>query len=508
MEIIFKSLNTINFKNHKELKIVFDDVNSISGKNGAGKSSVGEVITWGLYGTDTLGTKLDPKPIGTDLETKVELLIQVDGNQYLLGRTQKKTAKFYINEVPEKATKFNEFVESLFDKNLFLSLFTPGYFFTQHWQDQRNQLLQYVKEPLNKEVLAVLNEVKRGYLEENLKKYSLDDLEKIHRDRFNKHDKAYERAAERVLTLEEQLKQLESIAFINPDEVQKKIATIQEELTAIDDKHFNLRNQNGERTKIETQIDSLKSQIIQQKKVVEGIKNESIKESCSTCGQALDEDSLQKVKENRQQRFNTEVVKGQELYQEFQKFTEQLKALPEQVSIDPNEREKAMELHDQIYKLKAQLNNGDRLGKLKTDIAEANANKETIRIERNESQGIIEAIKDFRTKRSEMMVKKVDNLFTNISVRLYETLKNGDQKATFEIEMDGKPYSKLSTAEKIKAGLELIEVLSQQSEVIAPTFVDNAESILNFTAPIGQLVVARVVDEDFNIKTKSLKGGE
>ena len=68
------------------------------------------------------------------------------------------------------------------------------------------------------------------------------------------------------------------------------------------------------------------------------------------------------------------------------------------------------------------------------------------------SKGIVDAIKEFKTKRSELMVSKVDDLFTSISVKLYETLKNGEERATFEIEMDGKPYSKLSTAEKIKAG--------------------------------------------------------
>jgi hypothetical protein len=30
--------------------------------------------------------------------------------------------------------------------------------------------------------------------------------------------------------------------------------------------------------------------------------------------------------------------------------------------------------------------------------------------------------------------------------------------------------------------------------------VDNAESILNFTAPAGQLIVARVKDQDLEVK--------
>jgi hypothetical protein len=150
--------------------------------------------------------------------------------------------------------------------------------------------------------------------------------------------------------------------------------------------------------------------------------------------------------------------------------------------------------------LQMAVRHAEQAGSLAEDINVAREKKEVIRKELITSQAIVDVIKVFKSKRSELMVSKVDELFTTISIKLFETLKNGEEKATFEIEMDGKPYSKLSTAEKIKAGLELIEVLSKQSEVVAPTFVDNAESILNFTAPAGQLIVARVKDEELSIK--------
>lgn len=502
MEIIFKSINITNFNNHETLLIQFDDITNIHGRNGAGKSSIGNAITWNLYGTDVFGTKLDPKPIGTDLETKVELLIQVDEKQILLGRTQKKTSKYYINEIPEKATKFNEFVELLFDKNLFLSLFTPGYFSSQHWQDQRTQLLQYVSEPLNKEVLAKLSEVKQNNLAEPLKKHSLDDLEKVHRDRYNKHDKAYERAAERVLTLQEQLKKYDG-QNVDVSSLEKEINDLRKQRDKIDERNRSTYEANNNRSRIESKIESLTQQIKRQQQFVQSIKSETIQESCKTCGQALDDVSIQKVKDERQNRYNKAVNDGKELVQEYNQLQEQLRSLPKNIEIDRTESDvidqKIMELHQKIKDV-------NQFIILKQEIEKAKEYLELIRNERNESQGIIEAIKDFRTKRSEMMVKKVDDLFTTISVNLFETLKNGEERATFEIVMDGKPYSKLSTAEKIRAGLELIEVLSKQSEVIAPTFVDNAESILNFTSPSGQLIVARVVDEELNIKTVSVKG--
>jgi hypothetical protein len=501
MVITFKKLTLANFKNHAALEIEFGDITNINGRNGAGKSSIGDAITWLLYGTDIMGNKLEPKPIGKDdAETKVELLLQVDDKQILLGRSQKKTAKYYINEVPEKATKFNELVASLFDKDLFLSLFNPTYFFTQHWQEQRKQLLQYVSEPLNKEVLAAMSKVRANQLEPELKKHSLDDVEKIHRERYRKRDTEYVRASERVKTLTEQLeKHGDSIPDISALQVELK--SLQEKRFKIDEDLLSQREIQLKRAGVEKEIEMLKQNILRQKEIVAEIKAEPIQEHCHTCGQPLNDEAIEKVKANKAARLKKEIETGKRMVEKYNALLEQLKQLPivEMQPIDTTE------IDARILELKEQIQQHSQIEQLKQEIELAKQQLEIIRQERNESLSIIDAVKEFRSKKAELMVQKVDKLFEKISVRLYEEQKNGELRDTFEIEMDGKPYSKLSTAEKIKCGLELIEVLSKQSDVIAPTFIDNAESILSFTKPSGQLIVARVVDTDLEIKTVSMK---
>ncbi|TYS67030.1 AAA family ATPase [Sutcliffiella horikoshii] len=501
-QVTFIKLELTNFKNHASLKVKFSDITNIRGKNGAGKSSIGDAITWCLYGKDVMGSKLEPQPIGTDLETKVELLLQVDGKQYLLGRSQKKTAKYYINEVPEKATVFKEFMDSILDEKVLFSLFTPSFFPSQKWTEQREQLLQYISEPLNKEVLAGMTEVERETLEESLKKHSLDDLEKLNKDKKRQLDVTYERAAERYLTLKEQLEQV-SAENVDVAAIQKELAPLNSKRTEIEEEIDTIYQRKSARGRIEHQIESLEERIERQKSVVQGIKSEEIQEACQTCGQALDEKSISQVKENRQARFDKEVSTGKELIEKLNVLKESLGAMPAPEDID---RTELNEIDEKIVSLQVKLNVVGRVEQLKQDVLAAESHKEKLRKDRNTSISILDAIKSFRSVRSELMVNKVDALFTKISVKLYEQLKNGEEKATFEIEMDSKPYSKLSTAEKIIAGLELIEVLSSQSQVIAPCFVDNAESILHFTSPPGQLIVARVVDEEFSINTVSLKG--
>ncbi|PIC05515.1 hypothetical protein CS060_04365 [Anoxybacillus flavithermus] len=501
MVITFKKMSLANFKNHATLEIEFGDITNIQGRNGAGKSSIGDAITWLLYGTDIMGNKLEPKPIGEDdAETKVELLLQVDDKQILLGRSQKKTAKYYINEVPEKATKFNELVVSLFDKDLFLSLFNPIFFFTQHWQEQRKQLLQYVSEPLNKEVLAAMSKIRANELETQLKKHSLDDIEKIHRERYRKRDTEYVRASERVRTLTEQLEKFrENISDISA--LQAELKSLQEKRFKMDEHLLPQREIQLKRAGLEKDIQVVKQNILRQKEIAAQIQAETIQENCHTCGQPLNDEAIEKVKANKTARLKKEVEIGKLMVEQYNTLIEQLKQLPV-VEVQPID---TTEIDARILELKGQIQQHSQVEQLKQEIESSKQQLEIIRQERNDSLSLIDAVKEFRSKQAELMVQKVDKLFEKISVRLYEEQKNGELRDTFEIEMDGKPYSKLSTAEKIKCGLELIEVLSKQSGVIAPTFVDNAESILSFAKPSGQLIVARVVDTDFEIKNVSLK---
>src|SRR5690606_69175 len=227
------------------------------------------------------------------------------------------------------------------------------------------------------------------------------------------------------------------------------------------------------------------------------IREEKLEDSCKTCGQSLDEQAVEKVKESHVNRFKEAIEKGKSMTAELQKLKEKLAVIP--IIEMPNTQQRSIELDNQVVQLMIKRDAADRLVELKRDIDAAKERKEIVLAERNESQSIREAIKDFEAKQALVQVKKVNDLFKTISVQLFEELKNGNRKDTFEIEMDGKPYSKLSTAEKIKCGLEMVEVLSKQSGVIVPTFVDNAESILKYTAPTGQLITAKVKAGDLKI---------
>lgn len=492
MQIIFKTLTLQNFKFHRDLKVEFGDLTKISGENAKGKSTIPESIPWLVYGTDVFGSKMDPTPITYESdETLVTLLLSVDGKNRLLGRGLKKgKTQYYLNEVPSKAGEFNEVIDQLFEKDLFMSLYNPSYFPSLHWEKQRELILQYVTAPVSKEVLSQLPEEQGKTLGTHLKKHSLDDLEKIHKDSKNKKDKQYIADQSRTKTLQEQLDQLNK-PNIDIDSVNAEIEQLSKQIEEADKLPAEAFKNNQKITRLQSEIGYLKDQRDQMKAQFQQIKNDPIAETCRACGQPLDEKSKKYVEDIKKQKIT-------DFKKQYDQVVLKRKELEEQLSqleyIDATEQsQKVRDLEHKRDQLIMQKQEFERYEQLSTQVKSSEANENGTLQALKASIFMLDSIKAFRAKEAELQAKKVQSLFETLSIRLFNEQKNGEIKPTFEIEMDGKPYSKLSLSESIRAGLELRDVLSQQSNIIAPCFVDNAESITKFKEPNGQLIISRVV---------------
>jgi len=498
MHIKFPEHRLRNYKSHRHLDIQFGHVTRIVGTNGAGKSSIGESIPWTLYGVDTLGSKTDPTPIYDHDRVEGHLLVEVDGKLIQLSRIiEKSKTAYYINEVPKKAKEFDELVASLFDKNLFLSLFSPAYFFSQHWEEQRKQLLQYVTPPVNTEVLAALPKPQAEKLGPLFKQKKITDLEAQHKDNKNRQDKALIAAKERVRTLEEQQATAVVLAPEERERLTAELADIDAELAQIETQQRQAGEMNRRINQLQSRKDGTAERAEQVRQQYQKVKDTLIADACDKCGQMLDE----KTRETVEQHKTTELalIKAQhaELLDKHKALKAELAGLT-LVEVDPAV---GRELHERRSAIKAQLTASEAGAQLGERIAEAKQHEQTTHASFQESVFILDAIKAFKAKEAELMAANVGGLFKTLKLQLFQTNKgDGEQKPFFEVEMDGKPYRKLSTAEKIRAGLELIDVLSQQSGVVAPVFVDNAESILRYKQPAGQLIECRVADQNFTVE--------
>lgn len=105
---------------------------------------------------------------------------------------------------------------------------------------------------------------------------------------------------------------------------------------------------------------------------------------------------------------------------------------------------------------------------------------------------LIAAANEYAVKRAEIMLTPLK--MKQASIKLFEVVKStGELKGTFKFAYDDKDYRWLSTSERIKAGLEVANLLKRLTGLAYPTFIDNAESInTNFIRPYGQTIFAFV----------------
>lgn len=498
MEIRFNKLDLVCFKNHRDLTVNFGPITRITGANGEGKSSIGEGITWGLYGVDTFGSKTDPSPTTYEFEqVEAHLLLTVDDKQILLSRVlpKGKAAKYYINEVPKKAKEYEAFVDELFDKQLFLSLFSPSYFFSQHWEEQRAQLLRYVLPPANKEVFAQLPPPQADKLTELVKKKSLDDLEAQHKENRRKQDKALIAAKSRTKTLVEQLQAMPDIDGIDASALAEKLRKVDEKLANLKSEQAKARENNSRIERLKTQLQVTLDGANKVREDFTKMKAEPVEGTCTACGQNLTEEAAAAAAESKQKQMDELRGRYQMLSDQYSRKKQELAGL-QVIEVDDTS-----ELFRQRAEIEAGLKEIESQDCLSLAIEEAKQDERDIHESFTESVFILDGIKAFRAKEAELMAEKVGGLFERLTLKLFiENKGDGEQKPFFEVEMDGKPYRKLSTAEKILAGLELISVLSQQSGVTAPVFVDNAESIIKYQVPSGQLIECRVADNPLTVQ--------
>lgn len=174
--IVIKKLTLINFKGIRSLTIDFnEDVTTISGRNGLGKTTIFDAFTWLLFGKDSKERKqFGIKTYGKDgqpiprLPHEVSGVLDVDGKEITLCRrfTEKWQKKHgttiermvgheeerLYNDVPMSVNDWAEKIESICPEQVFKFITNPLYFSSQKAEVQRAMLFRMAGEVTNEEV--------------------------------------------------------------------------------------------------------------------------------------------------------------------------------------------------------------------------------------------------------------------------------------------------------------------------------------------------------------------
>lgn len=217
-KVNIKRLALTNFKGLRNVAIEFsDEVTTISGRNGTGKTTVMDAFTWLLWGKDSEGntdTKfgiktndaqgnfipdLEHEVTGTlevidtetgDIETVELRRVLVEEWKTEKGKTERKLkghhTDYFYNGVPLKTKgEYDERINAIIPEAVFKMLTNPDYFLSLHWTAQREMLLQiaggvsYEDIAQNNKAFAALIEQLNGKTVEDYKRELAAQKDKI-----------------------------------------------------------------------------------------------------------------------------------------------------------------------------------------------------------------------------------------------------------------------------------------------------------------------------------------
>jgi AAA15 family ATPase/GTPase len=133
-----------NFRTHENLILHPQDVNTLSGANGTGKTSIKEAILFALYGRNMSGSNIGLSEQIKTGKTALAVEIEFEGFSIIRKKSSSKTALFYIDgsQPSIQSTVAQRDLETqLPEPELFQAIFDVGYFGQLSESEQRNLIL-------------------------------------------------------------------------------------------------------------------------------------------------------------------------------------------------------------------------------------------------------------------------------------------------------------------------------------------------------------------------------
>lgn len=155
-------------------------------------------------------------------------------------------------------------------------------------------------------------------------------------------------------------------------------------------------------------------------------------------------------------------------------------------------------LVEEINALKRKIAKKEDIERNEKRIDELTKQKREISATLTDIEGKCYTIEEFERAKIRAVEKNINAMFDTVTFKMFAQQVNGGVVETCEAEVNGVPYSVLSNAEKINAGLEIIKVISENMGISAPIFIDNAESVIKLVKTSQQV---RLYVNDSDLRT-------
>lgn len=186
---VLKKVVLENFMCYAHAEFDFYAITKIMAKNGKGKSTIATAYLWCLFNCDyelkdnpVVRREVDGKSVD-DMDTSVELTLDVDGKEITMKKVQKRTYskdgssykddnKYFINDVPKTLKDFNAYLDV--DMNVFKMCSNVNAFLNQKPAEMREYLFSLVGDVTDLDIASQKDEL--AELVSLLNKYTVEEL--------------------------------------------------------------------------------------------------------------------------------------------------------------------------------------------------------------------------------------------------------------------------------------------------------------------------------------------
>ena len=186
---VLKKVVLENFMCYAHAEFDFYTITKIMAKNGKGKSTIATAYLWCLFNCDyelkdnpVVRREVDGKSVD-DMDTSVELTLDVDGKEITMKKVQKRTYskdgssykddnKYFINDVPKTLKDFNAYLD--IDMNVFKMCSNVNAFLNQKPAEMREYLFGLVGDVTDLDIASQKEEL--AELVPLLNKYTVEEL--------------------------------------------------------------------------------------------------------------------------------------------------------------------------------------------------------------------------------------------------------------------------------------------------------------------------------------------
>ena len=522
------------------------------------------------------------------------------------------TSEYYIDGVPCKKNGFQDRVRELVDEETFRMLTSVSYFASQiSWQDRRATLFDVAGVMDDKQILQTTDQFVP--LVDSMGKLSLEDYKKKLLSEKKRFVGAKSEIPARISECQKTASDLASVDFagarakldelnIQKDSLSAQVIAIEHD-SAQDSKRMEIREVQMEMSALEHEnrvyragqqtntadvsklryeaslltqrANRMKQTLTREQEYITTLDDKTARSreqwssvyletftggTCTSCGQALPADKLQKAKDTFEARkkkrldeiaesansFKAEKAQAEDRVKRYEEDIQQMEAevADKEQEISAAEAnvvvvtdmegytERRADINSRLYTLTQEMEGmvGNTMGakmELNQKIADVNReikacmdtiSKESVleytrkRIDqlRDEAKNAAEALEaiekmlflidEYSRYKTRFVEDSINGLFRIARFRLFREQANGGVEDRCDVVHDGVPYISVNNGMKINLGIDIINTLSIAYGVRVPLFVDNAESVTNLEHSGSQIIRLVVSKEDKELR--------